>query len=240
MNVARAPALSRRESWSDRDVASRRGAPVDHRGDRLRRDEHGLARCAGRGAATLELGRRDVAGGDYGRQHPREPSLVVRHPQVLGGRQHLDAMAKRIEVPQAAAGPKYARERIHPSLPALVERALAGLVPDRPHALHAAHVMNAVHAGLSAELRVTRAVPIIESRVTSAANASSLRRSLPAGRSGSTMYRTSDVLSQTRTSTSAPMSTPNSFSTPRGSMTARERYGADLYHTGGRPRSGHG
>ena len=28
--------------------------------------------------------------------------------------------------------------------------------------------------------------------------------------------------------------------TPRGSMTARERYGADLYQTGGSPSSDHG
>src|SRR4249919_756087 len=98
-------------------------------------------------------------------------------------------MAKRIEVPRPAAGSQHARERIHASLPALVERGLMGLAPDRPHALHAAHVMNAVHAGTSLTPSVTLAVPIIESRVTSAASASSLKRSVPAGRSGSTMYR---------------------------------------------------
>ena len=35
-------------------------------------------------------------------------------------------------------------------------------------------------------------------------------------------------------------STPKSRSTPRGSFTARERYGADLYQTGGSPSTGHG
>src|SRR5262252_5925159 len=240
MHVSRAHALSRLESWSDRDVAPRRGAQVDHRGNRLRRQQHGLSSRAGRGTPSLELGLRDVSRGDHRRRQPGEPLLVIRHPEVLDGRQYLEAMAKRIEVPQAAPGSQYARERVHPSLPALVECGLVGLVSNRPHALHAAHVMDAVHAGFSVAPSLTRAVPIIESRVTSAANASSLRRSLPAGRSGSTMYRISAVLSQTRTSTSAPISRPNSFSTPRGSITARERYGADLYHTGGRPRSGQG
>src|SRR6185436_9465801 len=108
------------------------------------------------------------------------PSLVVRHPEVVDGRQTLDGMAKRIEVPRAAAGSQHAGERIHASLPGLVERGLIALVANRSHVLHSAHVMNAVHAGTSATSRVTFAVPIIESRVTSAASASSLRRSLPA------------------------------------------------------------
>ena len=64
--------------------------------------------------------------------------------------------------------------------------------------------------------------------------------SVPAGRSGRTRYRSSAVLSQTRTSTSSGKSSPNSLSTPRGSITVLERYAADLYQTGGRPRTGHG
>ena len=51
----------------------------------------------------------------------------------------------------------------------------------------------------------------------------SLSVSVPAGRSGRTMYRCSAVLSQTRTSTSSDNTVPNSRSTPRGSMTARDR-----------------
>src|SRR5262249_25139112 len=78
------------------------------------------------------------------------------------------------------------------------------------------------------------------SRVTSPASSASVIDSVPDGRSGSTRYLISAVLSHTRTSTSAGSSRPNSFNTPRGSMTARERYGADLYHTGGRPSVGHG
>ena len=48
------------------------------------------------------------------------------------------------------------------------------------------------------------------------------------------------MLSHTRTSVSAGTLTPSSLSTPRGSMTARDRYGADLYQTGGSPSTAHG
>src|SRR5690349_19552857 len=43
----------------------------------------------------------------------------------------------------------------------------------------------------------TRATPIIASRLTSAASSASLIPSVPAGRSGSTIYRSSALLSQT-------------------------------------------
>src|SRR5262249_33849273 len=49
----------------------------------------------------------------------------------------------------------------------------------------------------------TLATPTMASRVTSPASSSSDRSSAPAGRSGSTMYRTSELLSHTRTSTSS-------------------------------------
>src|SRR5262249_20591521 len=106
------------------------------------------------------------------------------------------------------------------------------------HAVHAAHIVHAVHRALPA--RVTLAVPTIASRVTIAASSSSPRCSLPAGRSGNTRERISEVESHTRISTSSPISRPNSRNTLRGSMTARDRYGADLYQTGGRPRTGQG
>src|ERR1700732_3667283 len=85
-----------------------------------------------------------------------------------------------------------------------------------------------------------RPVPIIESRVTKSANRASLRFSLPGGRWGTTRYRTSAVESQIRTSVASGNSTPKSASTPRGSFTARARYGALLYQVGGSPRTGHG
>src|SRR5262245_26637597 len=133
MHVSRAHPLSRLESWSDRDVTPRRGAPVDHRGNRLRREQRGLSSRAGRRTPSLELGLLDGARGDHRRRQPGEPLLVIRHPEVLDGGQDLEAMAKRIEVPQTAPGSQYARERVHPSLPALVECGLVGLVPNRPH-----------------------------------------------------------------------------------------------------------
>src|SRR4029453_138990 len=97
-----------------------------------------------------------------------------------------------------------------------------------------------VHAASPLLAAATFAVPTIESRVTSSASSSSLICSLPAGRSRNTRYRGPAVLSQTRPSTSSPISTPNSRRTPRGSITARDRYAADLYQTGGRPRTGQG
>ncbi len=66
-------------------------------------------------------------------------------------------------------------------------------------------------------------VPIMELRVTSAASLSSLQPSAPAGRIGTTMKRVSAVESHTRISVSAGSVTPKSASTPRGSITARER-----------------
>ena len=61
------------------------------------------------------------------------------------------------------------------------------------------------------------------SRVTSVASLSSLQPSVPAGRIGSTMKRVSAVESQTRMPVPAGKVTPKSASTPRGSLTARER-----------------
>src|SRR5262249_10203210 len=114
------------------------------------------------------------------------------------------------------------------------------LRPNGTERLHAPHVVSTVHARAPRLIGGTRATPTIASRVTKAARASSLSPSVPVGRSGKTRNRSSAVLSQTRTSTSSGSSSPNSRSTPRGSITARERYGADLYHTGGRPSTGHG
>src|SRR5918994_2003288 len=83
--------------------------------------------------------------------------------------------------------------------------------------------------------------PIMESRVTRAASSSSDNPSVPSGRSGSTKYRISALLSHTRTSTASSMSRPNSsFNTLRGSITARERYWGYLYQLGGNPSTGQG
>src|SRR5207237_7389281 len=110
---------------------------------------------------------------------------------------------------------------------------------DLAEAVHAAHVVHAVHDRACAADR-GRPVPIMLSRVTSAASSCSLHPSVPAGRCGSTMKRVSAVESHTRISVSAGSVPPKSASTPRGSITARERYGADLYQIGGRPRTAQG
>src|SRR5262249_14967515 len=128
---------------------------------------------------------------------------------------------------------------VDPGLPSFVKDGLVLFVADRPHSVHSAHVVYAVHA-FAPPGAATLAVPIIEFRVTSAASSCSVMFPVPAGRSGKTRYRISAVLSHTRISTSSASSVPNSRRTPRGSITARDRYGADLYQTGGKPSTGHG
>src|SRR5262249_27778382 len=69
----------------------------------------------------------------------------------------------------------------------------------------------------------TCATPIRASRVINGTSSASPSSLVPAGRSGSTMYLSSALLSHTRTSRSGGMSTPNSFRIARGSLTARAR-----------------
>src|SRR6266566_1252865 len=109
---------------------------------------------------------------------------------------------------------------------------------DLAKAVHAAHVVHAVHDGAPGNFG--NPVPIIESRVTSSASCCSLQPSVPSGRIGSTRKRVSAVESHTRISVSFGRLTPKSASTPRGSLTARDRYGADLYQTGGSPSTSQG
>src|SRR3954471_18289307 len=114
----------------------------------------------------------------------------------------------------------------------------------RAETVHAAHVMDRIaHDAVSdpASLGFCGSpVPTMLSRVTSRASCSSLHPSVPSGRIGNTRNRVSAVESQMRISVSEGSETPNSASTPFGSITARERYGADLYQTGGRPSTSHG
>src|SRR5215510_7900903 len=110
----------------------------------------------------------------------------------------------------------------HAALPRSVEHRLAFFDFDFAEAVHAAHIVHAVHQRTSLGF-LGRPVPIMESRVTSSASFSSLQPSVPAGRIGSTRKRVSAVESQTRISISIGNVTPKSASTPRGSLTARER-----------------
>jgi len=67
-----------------------------------------------------------------------------------------------------------------------MEDRLVALGDDGPHPVHAAEIVRAVHRRAAFAGDGTLATPIIASRVTSAANCSSLIPSVPAGRSGST------------------------------------------------------
>src|SRR5262249_9639048 len=184
--------------------------------------------------AARQLLRRDVAELQQQALGTAEPFFVVRSAQVVCRRHPLAGVARHVDVPPARPGGE--RQRESAALPIMVEHRFVRLGRDRAHAVHASHVVHAVHR-LGAS---TFATPIIASRVTSWASCSSVMPSVPAGRSGMTRERSSAGLSQTRTSTSSESTTPNSRSTPRGSMTARDRYGADLYQTGGSPSTGHG
>src|SRR5262249_49786813 len=155
---------------------------------------------------------------------PQRPLLVVSHGEIVVRRHLLDRGARPVDVPHLGVA-HGAVERERPPFPLAVERRLVRFRLHRTETLRAAHVVDAVHA---ASGPLASPVPIMESRVTSVASFSSLQPSVPAGRSGSTMKRVSAVESQTRIWVDVGSVTPKSASTPRGSITAREREGADL------------
>src|ERR1700710_1421934 len=106
-------------------------------------------------------------------------------------------------------------------------------------ALDATHVLRTVHQAFSFG-DFAWPVPIMLSRVTRFASSSSLQPSVCGGRIGTTKYLISAVESHTRMAVVSGSVTPKSCSTPRGSLTAFDRYGAALYHAGGSPRTGQG
>src|SRR5580704_19054574 len=138
---------------------------------------------SGGGSAALEFGGSNEAALFKPRDQPGQPFLVIGHPQIIGRPDTLDRMPARINVPFPESG-CCAVERQNAALPRLVKDRLVGLRRDRPHLMHAAHIVDAVHR--EAPASVTLAVPIIASRVTRAASSSSLICSEPAGRSGNT------------------------------------------------------
>src|SRR5262245_28121853 len=114
------------------------------------------------------------------------------------------------------------RARIAGGIRALHPHAVADL--KAVHGLGHGHI----HPGACCPLRASAAgsragaVPTRLSMVTSLASCSSLQPSVPAGRRGSTIQRTSLVLSWTRTSTPSGSRRLNrSASVPRGSLTMR-------------------
>src|SRR5262249_16873496 len=118
---------------------------------------------------------------------PREPTLVVAHPQVLVWRHELELMTGVVEVLSSAARSNHSSERIYAAFPRFVEYRLILFVLNGPHAMHAAHIMNTVHLLPPGFGGATFPTPTIESRVTSSASASSVIFSVPAGRSGRTI-----------------------------------------------------
>src|SRR5208282_5191513 len=111
-----------------------------------------------------------------------------------------------------------ALHRQNAAFPFRVKGRLARLGQNRPEAVHAAHVVNAVHGAMSPGC-LGNPVPIMQSRVTSSASFCSLQSSVPEGRIGKTRNRVSAVESQTRIWVLAGSVTPKSLSTPRGSIT---------------------
>src|SRR4051812_48923055 len=147
-------------------------------------------------------------------------------------RQGLPIVARHIDV-ECAGGAHCAYHRQHARFPFGMKHRLVRLGLNFTKTVHAAHVVNAVHDGARGVLG--NPVPIIESRVTSSASCCSLQPSVPSGRIGSTRKRVSAVESQTLISISFGSTAPKSARTPRGSFTARDRYGAALYQIGGSP-----
>src|SRR5207244_1176817 len=99
---------------------------------------------------------------------------VIAHSQIFGRRQEFDLMTRIVEILLPAARSHHACDGVNPPFPRLVKDGLVCFVMNRTHAVHAAHVVHAVHTMPPAFASVIRAVPTIESRVTSAASASSL------------------------------------------------------------------
>src|SRR5262245_10789609 len=173
---------------------------------------------------------------------PRKPVFVIGMAEIINRMLAFSGMASHVDVPFAQR-PKRKGKAKHALFPFSVKYRLFafGFRVDRTKAMHASEIMRAVHPFLLRSLGVFAvSTPIIVLRVTRAASSSSLQPSVPSGRAGKTRNRISEVESHTRISMSSPSSVPNSFNTPRASATARARYGADLYQTGGRPSTGHG
>src|SRR5689334_3278352 len=166
------------------------------------------------------------------------PPFVVTALVVVG--QRLSCCAAHVEVPCARRAERQ-RHRQHTWFPIRMPQLAFGLRHDGALHLPAADVgVTDVIVGHVDAATPARPVPIIESRVTKSAKDSSSMPSVPSGRIGTTRYRTSAVESHTRISVSGSNTSPNSASTPRGSRTARARYGALLYQLGGSPRTAHG
>ena len=135
----------------------------------------------GRGALKP---RRCAAGGDFLGGHQvgaeqqvaqrTEPFLVVGHRQIHRSGDQFALMAPRVDV---ATGRRRHRHGVDPTFPGVMKDRFVDFPLQRAEIGHAAHVVDTIHS---------RAVPIMPSRVTSAARVSSPRSSVSTGRCGKT------------------------------------------------------
>src|ERR1700722_20005156 len=135
--------------------------------------------------SALDLRPRNNALGDHQLDETRQPLFVVAHPQGLGPRNQLALVSGGINVP-FSPGPHGPDQCEYACFPTPMEDRLVLLRLDGTHAVHATEIMNAIHGLFPGRLPCTTPTPIIESRVTSEASCSSVRFSVPIGRSGNT------------------------------------------------------
>src|SRR6202044_262308 len=108
--------------------------------------------------------------------------LIIRAREIDIRRQFFDAGAGLIDGPDAGVAER-AIEPEAAAFPWRVEYRLVRLRLDFAEAVHAAHIVDAIHQPASFAC-FGRPVPIMLSRVTNAASLSSLQPSVPAGRIG--------------------------------------------------------
>jgi hypothetical protein len=134
--------------------------------------------------AGRDLVRIDEAALDQHSLEAEKPALVIGAGEIDLRREQLACVTRRIDVPETgrAHGPVH---RQHAAFPAFVKHRLVRLGIDFAEAVHATHVVDAIHQATSLGV-LGRPVPIMQSRVTSEASLSSLQPSAPAGRIGTT------------------------------------------------------
>src|SRR6185437_1840988 len=194
--------------------------------DVARRHHRGSPRCRPQRLACRDLVGADKAGAGEALLQSHQPFGVVGRGEIGRGREALDHCAPGIDgpKPRETHGAIQCRDA---AFPRRMEGRFVRLRLNGAEPMHAAQIVDRVHRVSPTPGVFASLVPIMLSRVTSSASCSSLQPSVPAGRIGSTMNRVSAVESQTRICVSCGSATPKSSSTPRGSMTALDRYGAD-------------
>src|ERR1700687_3259726 len=175
--------------------------------------EAGCARVRAQRGATASKGRCNAIGGEHIRDlHPNRsaratisellrshqspfehqptkalhPDFVVAAREVERGRNAFPREARLIKSPQPSASHRERHAERAP-FPLVMKSRLIRFRHYGPKVLHSPHVMHGIHewrGGFASTL--TRPAPIIESRVMSSANCSSVQPSVPGGRSGST------------------------------------------------------